>query len=74
MATNDTYYTYKEDSESCDIIRNIGLGYTINDPKRSLSESNEFYLKSSEEMAILFKDNPEAVSYTHLTLPTIYSV
>ena len=22
----------------------------------------------------LFKENPEAVSYTHLTLPTIYSV
>ncbi len=64
VATNDTYYTYKEDSESCDIIRNIGLGYTINDPKRSLSESNEFYLKSSEEMAILFKDNPEAITNT----------
>ena len=66
VATNDTYYTYKEDAESCDIIRNIGLGYNINDPKRSLSKSNEYYIKSSEEMLDLFKSYPDAINNTKI--------
>ena len=66
VATNDTYYTYKEDAESCDIIRNIGLGYNINDPKRSLSKSNEYYIKSTEEMLDLFKSYPEAINNTKI--------
>ena len=64
VATNDTYYTHKEDAESCDIIRNIGLGYNIHDPKRSLSISNEFYIKSSQNMIDLFIDHPEAIQNT----------
>ena len=34
----------------------------------------EEYVPTSKELHLLKKENPQAVSYTHLTLPTIYSV
>ena len=61
VATNDTYYTFKENSESCDIIRCIGSGHTINDPNRPIALSNEYYIKSPDQMCDLFKDYPEAI-------------
>ena len=61
VATNDTYYTFQDDAESCDIIRCIGSGHTINDPKRPISNANEYYLKSAEQMCDLFQDYPEAI-------------
>ena len=61
VATNDTYYTFQDDAESCDIIRCIGSGHTINDPKRPISNANEYYIKSAEQMCDLFQDYPEAI-------------
>ena len=61
VATNDTYYTFEDDSESCDIIRCIGSGHTINDPKRPISNTNEYYIKSAEQMCDLFEQYPEAI-------------
>jgi len=61
VATNDTYYTLEENSESCDIIRCIGSGHTINDPNRPITLSNEYYIKSIDQMCDLFKDYPEAI-------------
>ena len=62
VATNDTYYTFEEDAESCDIIRCIGSGQTINDPNRPIAYSNEYYIKSADEMCDLFQDFPDAIT------------
>ena len=64
VATNNTFYTLKEDSDSCDIIRCIGTGHNINDPNRIQAQSNEYYIKSSEEMHELFQDYPKALENT----------
>jgi DNA polymerase III subunit alpha len=61
VATNDTYYTNKEDAESCDIIRCIGSGHNIHDPNRPISYSNEYYIKTNDQMCELFKDYPQAI-------------
>ncbi len=62
VATNDTYYTFEEDAESCDIIRCIGSGHNINDPNRPATLSNEYYIKSPDQMYDLFaEDYPEAL-------------
>ena len=45
------------------VIRVTDLGYTYPDGTRALSEVN-----------LLVRRGETAVSYTHLTLPTIYSV
>ena len=65
VATNNTYYTNKEDAESCDIIRCIGSGHNIQDPNRPISESNEYYIKSEDKMRILFKDYSEAIENSY---------
>ena len=61
VATNDTYYTFEEDAESCDIMRCIGSGHSINDPNRPTTVSNEYYIKSANQMCDLFKDYPSAI-------------
>ena len=64
VATNDTYYISKDDAPACDVIRCIGSGHNINDPNRHTVQSNEYYMKSSDEMHALFKELPEALSNT----------
>ena len=64
VATNSTYYSLKEDSEACDVIKCIKTGHNISDPKRQKMFSNEYYLKSSQEMKSLFLEFPEAIDNT----------
>lgn len=64
VATNDVHYCNKHDASSQDILICVGTGTTINDPKRLKHETDEFYLKSPEEMARLFPDHPDALLNT----------
>ena len=64
VATNETYYTLKEDAISFDVIRCIGTGHNINDPNRIIQASDEYYIKSSDAMCELFKEYPSAIDNT----------
>ncbi|MGB7296773.1 MAG: DNA polymerase III subunit alpha [Candidatus Aminicenantales bacterium] len=64
VATNDIHFLRKEDSESHDILLCIQTNKKLNDPDRIRFGSQEFYFKSGEEMAELFKEFPEAVQNT----------
>ncbi len=64
VATNDVHYLRREDAEAHDVLLCIQTGALRNDPKRLRFETNEFYLKSPEEMSELFRDIPEAVENT----------
>ncbi len=64
VVTNDAHYLRKEDAEAQDLMVCIGTQTTINDPKRMRFGSDQFYLKSQEEMALLFPQLPEAMSNT----------
>ena len=54
IATNDVHYINKEDAYFHDLLLCIQIQKTINDNDRMQFPSDEFYLKSYEEMAELF--------------------
>ena len=64
VATNDTYYTFKEDAIDYEIIRCIGMGLHINNPNKPKPLPPEYYIKSQDEMYNLFKNYPEALDNT----------
>lgn len=61
VATNDLHYVRPEEAKAQEILLCIQTNTTINDPKHMTMGDESFYLKSSEEMAALFSDVPEAV-------------
>jgi len=61
VATNDVHYFQKEDAESHDVLLCIQTNKKVSDPDRIRFGTQEFYFKSSEEMAALFQDVPEAL-------------
>ena len=64
IATNDVHYTNKDDSEAQDVLVCIQTGTRLSDEKKLSFETQEFYLKSGDEMAELFPDMPEVISNT----------
>ncbi len=64
VATNDAHYIYKEDAEMQDVLMCVQMSKTIDDPDRLKFETQEFYIKSEEEMRSLFPANEEALQST----------
>lgn len=64
VATNDIHYINKDDANAHDILLCIGTGKKKTDEDRLRFETDEFYMKSQDEMAQLFEDYPEAISNT----------
>ena len=65
-ATNDCHYISKKDSEMQNVLLCIQTGKTLDEPNGMKFETEEFYVKSADEMAELFKGHEEAVSNTAL--------
>ncbi len=63
VATADVHYLRKEDYHHHAALLCVQTKSTLAQPKMSF-DTNEFYLKSSEEMAESFSDMPEAVAST----------
>ncbi|MBN1282161.1 MAG: DNA polymerase III subunit alpha [Proteobacteria bacterium] len=63
-ATNDVHYIGREDAEAHDALLCIQTGKNLDEPDRMRLGSQEFYLKSPDQMAELFSECPEAVSNT----------
>ena len=66
VATNDVHYLRKEDWEMQDVLMCIQTKRTLDDPTRMKMQTHEFYMKSGDEMAAIFKDYPEAISNTRV--------
>lgn len=64
VATNDVHYIKQEDSKSHDVLMCIQTQKTIDDPHRRRYPSDQFYLKSPEEMWEMFSYVPEALENT----------
>jgi DNA polymerase-3 subunit alpha len=64
VATNDVHYVLKDHASAHDVLLCIQTGAKINDENRMRYPAPEFYLKTTEEMAALFKDVPEALATT----------
>jgi DNA polymerase-3 subunit alpha len=63
-ATNDAHYLHREDHQAHDVLLCIGSGKKVADAERLRFDTQNFYLKSPEEMAALFPDYPEALRST----------
>ncbi len=61
VVTNDLHYVDAGDAGSHDILLCVQTGKQLDTPKRMKFDSNEYYLKSPEEMALLFPDLPDAL-------------
>ena len=64
VVTNDAHYLRKEDAAMQDVLLCVQTGKTVDDPNRMRFETEEFYLKSEQEMAALFPNQPEALENT----------
>ena len=62
--TNDAHYVEKSDAAAQDVLLCIQTGKTLEEPNRMRFETQEFYLKSEEEMRALFPEYPETADNT----------
>ncbi len=71
VATCDSHYLNKEDAEIQEILWCISDGNTMDDSNRRTMPTNEFYVKTPEEMETLFSDLPEAITNTQKIVDSI---
>jgi DNA polymerase-3 subunit alpha len=64
VATNDSHYTHKEDASAHEVLLCINTGSELSDPNRFKFDSDEFYLKTPEEMQAKFARWPGACENT----------
>ena len=64
VVTNDAHYLRREDAKMQDVLLCVQTGKTVDDPDRMKFQTEEFYLKSEEELAQLFPNCKEAFENT----------
>jgi DNA polymerase III subunit alpha len=64
VATNDSHYLCEDDHHAHEVLLCVQTAGSIHDPKRFKFDSDQFYVKSAEEMERVFSHAPEVVSRT----------
>lgn len=64
IATNDSHYVAADDSRAHEILLCVQTAGSMNDPNRFKFDTQEFYIKSAEEMHRTFSENPEVCTRT----------
>lgn len=64
LASNDTYYTDKDDAKAHEILMAVAEKMTLSDERRPRFVNREFYFKSPEEMSELFEGYEDALENT----------
>ena len=64
VATNDCHYLKHSDAHAQEVLLCIQTGKTMSDAHRMKFATDQFYFKSAEEMAKVFRELPEALSRT----------
>jgi DNA polymerase-3 subunit alpha len=64
VATNDSHYLCGEDSQAHDVMLCVQTGAKIHDKERFRFDSDQFFVKSADEMGLLFKDAPATLQRT----------
>lgn len=66
VATNDVHYINQSDSRLQDILLAIQTNTLLSDPDRMRMTDDSYYLRTPDEMSLLFAEVPEALSNTLL--------
>ena len=64
VATNDCHYLNREDARAHDVLLCIQTGKNVDTPGRLRFKTDQFYLKSPEEMFASFKDHRDVLLRT----------
>ena len=64
IATNDSHYVAADDSRAHEILLCVQTAGSMNDPNRFKFDTQEFYIKSAEEMMRTFAHAPEVCTRT----------
>jgi DNA polymerase-3 subunit alpha len=64
VATNDAHYIFKDDAETQDVLMCLQMGKQLDDPNRMKFPSDEFYIKTYDEMMEVLGNYEEAVHNT----------
>ncbi len=64
VCTNDAHYIEKSDAQMQRVLCCIQTGTTLQEPSALAFETEEFYVKSGDEMAALFPQVPQALANT----------
>jgi DNA polymerase-3 subunit alpha len=64
IATNDSHYIENIDARAHEVLLCVQTAASMNDPKRFKFDTEEFYIKSADEMHQLFAQNPEVCTRT----------
>ena len=64
VATNDSHYLCGEDSHAHDVMLCVQTGAKIHDAERFRFDTDQFFVKSADEMARLFPDSPAVLQRT----------
>jgi DNA polymerase-3 subunit alpha len=64
VATNDCHYINREDAEAHEVLLCIQTGKTLEDKDRMRFGTDQFYLRSPDDMKRLFQKCPEAIENT----------
>jgi len=66
VCTNDVHYLRQADHQPHDILLCIGTGKTVNDAQRMRYHGDQFFLKTADQMASVFRECPDALRNTLL--------
>ncbi len=64
VVTNDAHYLRKEDAQMQDVLLCVQTGKTVDEPNRMRFQTEEFYIKSEDELRQLFPNCSEAFENT----------
>src|SRR5580700_8683428 len=64
VATNDSHYLCGEDSHAHDVMLCVQTGSKVHDKERLRFDSDQFFVKSADEMGVVFKDAPGVLTRT----------
>jgi DNA polymerase III subunit alpha len=64
IGTNDIHYVMREDAKTQDMMLCILTGKVLDDTQRMRFSSDQFYMRTAEEMAAALAPYPEAISTT----------
>ena len=64
VATNDCHYLTHADAHAQEVLLCIQTGKTMSEPNRMKFATDQFYFKTAEEMAQVFRELPDALTRT----------
>ena len=64
VATNDCHYLHHDDAHAQEVMLCIQTGKTMSDEHRMKFATDQFYFKTAQEMAQVFREVPDALSRT----------